>query len=228
MGRKQIGKTVQLHALILTQQEDEDPWKCKICSKMFKDHDAKLLECQRCNEHFCIKCLGKKPAEYDILSNSDTMWFCGLCKERVVKNIVTDKKIVEACIQIREEFEQRIINLEQKMLNICGEQDVRKIVQKEMENRINVRDKREITNLREVGKEEVTKLQPNTRNEDTDQEGNGKQSGQETVTSVIEEINERKSRQNNMVVFGTEEKKSENREEREEQDKDIILTLYKN
>jgi hypothetical protein len=39
-------------ALILTQQEDEDPWKCKICSKMFKDHDAKLLECQRCNEHF--------------------------------------------------------------------------------------------------------------------------------------------------------------------------------
>ena len=30
-----------------------------------------------------------------------------------------------------------------------------------------------------------------------------------------------------MVVFGTEEKKSENREEREEQDKDIILTLYK-
>jgi hypothetical protein len=56
--------------------------------------------------------------------------------------------------------------------------------------------------------EEVTKLQSNTRNEDTDQEGNGKQSGQETVTSVIEEINERKSRQNNMVVFGTEEKKS--------------------
>jgi len=31
-----------------------------------------------------------------------------------------------------------------------------------------------------------------------------------------------------MVVFGTEEKKSENREEREKQDKDIILTLYKN
>jgi hypothetical protein len=74
------------------------------------------------------------------------------------------------------------------MLKTCGEQDVRKIVQEEMENRINVRDKREITNLREVGKEEVTKLQPNTRNEDTGQEGNDKQTGQETVTSVIEEI----------------------------------------
>ena len=98
----------------------------------------------------------------------DTMWFCGLCKERVVKNIVTDKKIEEVCNQIREEFEQRIINLEQKMLKTCGEQDVRKIIQEEMENRINVRDKREITNLREVDKEEVTKLQPNTRNEDTD------------------------------------------------------------
>jgi len=84
-----------------------------------------------------------------------------------------------------------------------------------------------ITSLREVVKEEVTKLQPNTRNEDTDQEGNGKQSGQDTVTSVIEEINERKSRQNNMVVFGIEENKSENREERDEQDKNIILALYK-
>jgi predicted DNA binding CopG/RHH family protein len=46
-------------------------------------------------------------------------------------------------------------------------------------------------------------------------------------TSVIEEINERKSRQNNMVVFGTEEKQSKNREEREEHDKNIVLALYK-
>ena len=30
-----------------------------------------------------------------------------------------------------------------------------------------------------------------------------------------------------MVVFGTEEKQSENREEREKHDKNIILTLYK-
>jgi hypothetical protein len=53
-----------------------------------------------------------------------------------------------------------------------------------MENRINVKDKREITNHREVVKEEVIKLQPNTRNEDTDQEGNGKQSGRETVMYI--------------------------------------------
>ena len=113
------------------------------------------------------------------------------------------------------------------MLKTCGEQDVRRIVQEEMENRINVRDEREITNLRKVVQEEITKLQPNTRNEDTDKEENGKQSGQDTVTSVIEEIYERKSRQNNMVVFGIQENKSENREERDEQDKNIILTLYK-
>jgi hypothetical protein len=30
-----------------------------------------------------------------------------------------------------------------------------------------------------------------------------------------------------MVVFGTEEKQSENREEREEHDKNIVLALYK-
>lgn len=35
----------------------DDPWDCKICKTIFAESDAKLLECQRCKEHFCIKCL---------------------------------------------------------------------------------------------------------------------------------------------------------------------------
>jgi hypothetical protein len=34
-----------------------DPWDCKICKTIFAESDAKLLECQRCKEIFCIKCL---------------------------------------------------------------------------------------------------------------------------------------------------------------------------
>ena len=50
-----------------------DPWDCKLCNTIFAESDAKLLECQRCKEHFCIKCLKKSNTEYDILSRSDTL-----------------------------------------------------------------------------------------------------------------------------------------------------------
>ena len=48
-----------------------EPWYRKLCSKIFAESDAKLLECQRCKEHFCIKCLKKSNTGYGILSKSD-------------------------------------------------------------------------------------------------------------------------------------------------------------
>ena len=47
------------------------------------DPDSKLLECQRCKDHYCIKCLSKTKTEYDILSKSDTMWFCITCRRKI-------------------------------------------------------------------------------------------------------------------------------------------------
>ncbi len=64
-----------------------DPWDCKLCNKIFAESDAKLLECQHCKEHFCIKCLTKSNTEYDILSKSDTMWFCVKCRKIVEEHI---------------------------------------------------------------------------------------------------------------------------------------------
>ena len=60
-----------------------DPWDCKLCYKIFAESDAKLLECQRCKERFCITCLNKSNTEYDILSKSDTIWFCVKCRKIV-------------------------------------------------------------------------------------------------------------------------------------------------
>ena len=53
-----------------------ETWTCLKCSKIFTDPDSKLLECQRCKDLYCTKCLGKTKTENDILSKSDTMWFC--------------------------------------------------------------------------------------------------------------------------------------------------------
>ena len=53
----------------------------------YSQSDAKLLECQRCKEHFCIKCLKKSNTEHDILSKSDTVWFCVKCRKIVEEHI---------------------------------------------------------------------------------------------------------------------------------------------
>ena len=88
----------------------DDPWDCKICKTIFAESDAKLLECQRCKEIFCIKCLKKSNTEYDILSRSDTMWFCVKYRKIVEEHIIIDLNIEKRCKEIMENYEQRIRN----------------------------------------------------------------------------------------------------------------------
>ena len=110
-----------------------DPWDCKLCNKIFAESDARVLECQRCKEHFCIKCLKKSNTEYDVLSKSDTMWFCVKCRKIVEEHIVIDLKIEERCKEIMENYEQRISDIEivkeELELNSCNEPMVKKIVE---------------------------------------------------------------------------------------------------
>ena len=68
-----------------------------LMQELFSNPDAKMLECQRCKHHYCIKCLNKSDLEYEILSTSDSMWFCGPCKAKVEENIATELKIEEKC-----------------------------------------------------------------------------------------------------------------------------------
>ena len=110
-----------------------DPWDCKLCNKIFAESDAKLLECQHCKEHFCIKCLTKSNTEYDILSKSETMWFCVKCRKIVEEHIVIDLKIEERCKKIMDNYEQRINDIEIEMVKKCDEPRAREIVKEELE-----------------------------------------------------------------------------------------------
>ena len=80
--------------------------------KKITDPDSKLLECQRCKDHYCTKCLGKTKTEYEIFSKSDTMWFCITCRGKIEEHIVLDLKIEDRCNQIMKEYGDRITQLE--------------------------------------------------------------------------------------------------------------------
>ena len=93
------------YQMLVNEQEledndvDDEVWQCKLCKHLNADPDSKLLECQRYRDHVCIKCSNKTDEEYNMMANSDMMWFCITCKEKVEKNIITDMKIEESAMQ---------------------------------------------------------------------------------------------------------------------------------
>ena len=184
------------------RNEEEDSWKCEICTQSFSDPNAKMLECQRCEGHFCIKCLKKPEAEYNLLAHSDLMWFCVQCREKVEKNIAVDVEIETRCAEIMKAYEQRISKLESDMQDKCGEERVRTIVKEEISGQKAL-----------IG----------------EQSGSGlaiaKENGDDVITSVFTEINERKQRENNIVVHGIPEMDSESAGERVSHDRRQIADI---
>jgi predicted molibdopterin-dependent oxidoreductase YjgC len=117
---------------MLTNKDGGDQWQCEKCKKQFNDIGAKLLVCQRCQKYMFIKCLKKTDAEYKVLTKSDTMWFCAICKDIVEKNIITDLKIEKRCNEFMKSYEDRIRRLEERVEEKCDESRVRDIVRSEM------------------------------------------------------------------------------------------------
>ncbi len=203
----------------------KDAWDCKMCNKTFTDQNAKLLECQRCDNHFCIKCLNKKTVEYEILSNSDTMWFCLPCREKVQQHLEVDKKIEEACAKIRQEYEGRFNDIENKLKEKCDKQEVIKIVRSEIAQ-TNPEEKNHET-IKEIVQEEVKSLSQKEATRTNAANGNNKEGpSQDQIDDVIGEINERKARENNMIIFGIEESKSNLKTEKNQHDLNKINELY--
>jgi len=69
-------------------------WLCVGCKKEFKDPNSRLIECERCSEHYCIKCLKISDAEYDFMNErNDIHWYCDQCEYKVLRSIQLDQEI---------------------------------------------------------------------------------------------------------------------------------------
>lgn len=180
----------------LSGDEEEEQWKCKDCNKIFTDSNAKMLECERCRSHHCTKCLGKTDEEYEVLQDSDSMWFCISCREVIQKSIVTDLKIEERCKAIMEEYESRISTLEESINKKCDEERVREIINE--------------ATTQESHKDCEKETKPPTL------------PPQANLTNIMSEINERKSREQNIVLYGIPESNSTSREDRIKHDTEQV------
>lgn len=260
-----------LEAESIDSESHEEAWHCKLCSKLFDKPNDKVLECERCRSHFCIKCLNKKTAEYEILTTSDTMWFCVDCRIIVEKQIVTDLNIEKRCREIMENYEARITALEQNMSKKCdikmaqdlikdevvksenhqetkfkllvvdelrkyenkqknektqNEASIKQIVKEEI-NKVETKQVDTVSttrNIQDMIHEEVEKLVQDSTAKDT---SSLKAEKHTTVSEVVDEIQERKSRENNIIIKGFPECDSENSEERKTYERNFVQELGK-
>jgi hypothetical protein len=133
------------------------------------------------------------------------MWFCTPCKANVEKNITSGLKIENMCDKIIQMFESRLNVIEQKIDTKCDESKVRDIVKDEL-----AKAQDQITSYADATASESVKRVDKV----------------EMTTVVVDEINERKKRENNIVIFGLQESESDEKKERGEHDLRQIKKMF--
>ena len=194
----------------------EDPWQCKLCEKIFTRKDAKMLECDRCCEHFCTKCLNKSDTEYEVLSNSDALWCCENCKVVVVRIIATDMDIEKRCNEIMRDIKERIDKLEVELADRPTEEEVRKMAREESEKATKRISEEHQTKLREeiqkskqtkeemrqLAREESEKTTKKAMKEKKEEDAKKMEEHQKNLKDEISKIKEEKSKDNNKTKEG--------------------------
>ena len=179
--------------------ENDTSWMCEECGKLFKSENDKLLECEYCEKHYCIKCLKYKSGEYEAMQKPGCMWFCMKCKPKVEKNILQEKTIEEKCATYCQMVNQRIDEVEKKLETKCDVNEVKEIVKQAM------------------GTQETTNKQPassSTTNED-----------RSVLDDTVKEIQDRKDRETNFIVFNAPEPNTNVKETRVKEDVELIRGL---
>ena len=208
---------------LLDQSENDQEWECKICATVFQDENDKMLECMKCDQHFCIECLGKTPEQYEIMK--DIMWFCVPCRKEIERSIEIDKQIEEKCNAIKEMYENRLTELEARIDTKVNEADVRKIAKEVFKEEINVnQDLKQITqsavdqSLKELHAEPQVLAAVAQQNERPEEE---------ITRTGVNEINEQKARERNFVIHGLPEPAFASKEDRASEEKARLIKIAK-
>ena len=183
--------------------ENDGAWRCEDCGKFFRSDRDKVLECEFCAKHFCIKCLKYKAGEYEATRKPGCMWFCMPCKPKIEKNILNEKMIEERCKFYFETINIRLAEVEMKLEGKCDETQVKEIVKKAIEEEGTHRQRRDVAI------------------EATNGNANDK-----TMQETLKEVQDRRDRECNVMIFNAPEPETHLKEVREREDRELVIGLY--
>ena len=83
--RQSRGSTLSKDKDKSSGEDSGEVWTCIGCKKEFKDTNSRILECDRCEDHYCTRCIKLSDVEYELLnSRKDLHWYCGKCESKVM------------------------------------------------------------------------------------------------------------------------------------------------
>ncbi|KAH3747309.1 hypothetical protein DPMN_181734 [Dreissena polymorpha] len=92
--------------------------ECDQCDNLFSEESDKLLTCDYCSKHRCLKCLNVTTAVYKAIHGRALMpWFCHLCVKKSLNVTRENKTIEDRCSDFLSEFEQKMNNRMKKLEN---------------------------------------------------------------------------------------------------------------
>ena len=102
IGGKAVGSTE-------SPSDDEETWPCDQCKNTFSQHTDKLLTCEYCHQHRCVKCLGISAAVYKgINGRPDLPWFCSSCLGKSLNVLRETKSREDRCSEFMAKFEKKM------------------------------------------------------------------------------------------------------------------------
>jgi hypothetical protein len=70
---------------------EEMRWVCALCD-IGDDDESRMLECERCDAHYCIKCIDMNEETYKFMSREEVLWCCKKCTPMVRKMLEKEAK----------------------------------------------------------------------------------------------------------------------------------------
>ena len=185
----------------------DDKLTCYMCTKVFVDADDKLLECERCDQWFCTKCVDMTDAVYEIMTDRrDMHWYCDTCEGLAVTAVKTDKDIADRCAFYMKSLTERMDIMDKKIESKADKTSIT-----ELESRVKSLEEKQVS----------------------DRSGGASASGGETekqksdtVRETIEEQKEREFRARNIVIHNLPESEKEEIDERREDDITLVTGVF--
>ena len=98
---------------------DVESWVCESCKKEFKDQESKVLECERCEGHYCAHCVRISDVEYEFLTaRKDIHWFCEACDKKITQGMRIEKEIELMIMSVEQKLQVFSLSIELKIKNI--------------------------------------------------------------------------------------------------------------
>jgi hypothetical protein len=118
---------------------ETESWVCRECNVETADDDSKMLECERCFDRYCTRCLHMGDAVYEYLQQQEpnTLWCCFDCCHKIRATFRKDKTNVDAVQRDQEQantgataqkqidgridrIEEKLASMESLMSNMCN------------------------------------------------------------------------------------------------------------